>query len=100
MYRFSRPRRSLPRLFRGIALNNHGDVYCLGCLHLFRTYNALKKHKRLCGNNDYCHAGIPTEDNKKLKHNHGEKSLKAPFAIYADLECLLIKKQSSQKNPN
>ena len=58
------------------------------------------KNKRLCGNNDYCHAGMPTEDNKKLKHNHGEKSLKAPFAIYADIECLLIKKQSSQKNPN
>ena len=91
---FNRPIRSLSRLFRGITSNNHGDFYCLGCLHSFRTDNALKKHERLCGNNDYCHVEMPTEDNNKLKYNHGEKSLKAPFAIYADLECLLIKQQS------
>ena len=29
--------------------------------------------------------------NKLLKYNHEEKSLKAPFMIYADLECLLEK---------
>ena len=29
-----------------------------------------------------------------------EKSLKVPFTIYADLECLLIKQQSCQNNPN
>ena len=34
------------------------------------------------------------------KYNHGEKSLKAPFVIYADLDCLLIKQQSCQNNPN
>ena len=28
---------------------------------------------------------------KILKYNPGEKSLKAPFAIYLDLECLLKK---------
>ena len=31
-----------------------------------------------------------------LKCNHGEKSLKVPWVIYADFECLLIK----QNNPN
>ena len=41
-----------------------------------------------------------TEDNKILKYKHGEESLKAPFTIYADLECLLIKEQSCQNNPN
>ena len=43
---------------------------------------------------------MPTEANNKLKHNHGEKSLKVTFAIYAGLECLLIKQQSCQNNPN
>ena len=38
-----------------------------------------------------CHVEMPTNDNKTLKYNHREKSLKAPFTIYADLECLLIK---------
>ena len=34
---------------------------------------------------------MPQEDNKILKYNHGEKSMKAPFVICADLECLLEK---------
>ena len=39
------------------------------------------------------------ENNKILKHNRGEKSLKYPFIIYADLECLLEKIYTSQNNP-
>ena len=31
------------------------------------------------------------EDNKILKYNHGEKSMRFPFIIYADLKCLLEK---------
>ena len=30
---------------------------------------------------------MPNEDNKILKYNYGEKPFKAPFIIYADLEC-------------
>ena len=41
-----------------------------------------------------------TQFNKTLKNNYGEKSLKTPFVIYADLECLLLKQQSCQNNPN
>ena len=37
---------------------------------------------------------------KILKYNPGKKSLKAPFAIYLDLECLLKKEQSHQNNNN
>ena len=54
----------------------------------------------MCDNNDYCNVEMPTQFNKTLKYNHGEKSLKTPFVIYADLECLLIKQQSCQNNPN
>ena len=96
---FKRPIRSLSRLFRRITANNNADFYCLGWLHSFRRDNALKRHKKLCGNNDYCHVEMPTKDKKTLKYNHGEKSLKAPFTIYANLECLLIKEQSCQNNP-
>ena len=32
---------------------------------------------------------MPNEDNKTLEYNHGEKSLKVPAIIFADLECLL-----------
>ena len=41
---------------------------------------------------------MPNNNNKILKYNHGEKSLKAPFIIYADLECLLEKMLSCQNN--
>ena len=41
---------------------------------------------------------MPDEGNKILKCNYGEKSLKAPFMIYADLECLLEKIHSCQNN--
>ena len=34
---------------------------------------------------------MPNEDNKITKYNQGEKSIKLPFIIYADLECLLEK---------
>ena len=91
---FNRPIRSMSRLFRGITSNHCGDFYCLNCLHLLGTDNGLTKHERLCDNNDYCHVEIPKQFNKALKYNRGEKSLKRPFVIYADLECLLIKQQS------
>ena len=32
---------------------------------------------------------MPDEDNNILKYNPGEQSLKVPFLIYVDLECLL-----------
>ena len=96
---FNRPIRSLSRLFRGVTSNNNRDFYCLGCLHSFRTDNALKKHERLCNNHDYCHTEMPNKDNNTLKYNHGEKSLKVPWVIYADFECLPIKQQSCQNNP-
>ena len=41
---------------------------------------------------------MPEWVNKTIKHNPGEKSLKAPFAIYLDLECLLKKEESRQNN--
>ena len=40
----------------------------------------------------------PKWTGKILKCNHGEKSLKAPFSIYLNLECLLKKEQSRENN--
>ena len=42
---------------------------------------------------------MPKEDIKILKYNHGEKSIKFPLIIYADLECLLEKMNSCHNNP-
>ena len=82
--------KSLSRLFRGITSNNNGYYYyCLNCFRSYRTNNILKKHERLCSKNDFCNVKIPDEDKKILEYNSGEKSLKIPFIIYADLEYLL-----------
>ena len=43
---------------------------------------------------------MPTKNNNIIKYNHGEKSMKLPFVIYADLECLLEKMSTCIYNPN
>ena len=91
--------KSLSALFRGITSNNNGDFYCLNCFQAYRTENKLKKHEKVWNHHDYCSVEMPNEDNKILKYNYGERSLKAPFIIYADLECLLEKMHSCQNNP-
>ena len=42
---------------------------------------------------------MPNEDNKIIKYNQREKSIKLPFVIYADLECLLEKMSTCNNNP-
>ena len=42
---------------------------------------------------------MPNENNKIIKYNEGEKSVKSPFIIYADLECLLEKMSTCYNNP-
>ena len=42
---------------------------------------------------------MPDRFEKILKYNPGEKSLKVPFIIYSDLECLLGKMDSCQNDP-
>ena len=42
---------------------------------------------------------MPNHNNKILKYNHGEKSMRATFFIYAALECLVEKIHSCQNNP-
>ena len=86
-------------LLRGITSNHNGDFYCLNCFRSYSTKYRLKKHERLCNHRDDCHVEMPDEDNKLLKYNHREKSLKVPFMIYPYLECLLEKMHSCQNNP-
>ena len=56
--------------------------------HVLQKIN-LKSIENICDNLDYCYVEMPEEDNKILKYNQGEKSMKVPFIVYADLESLL-----------
>ena len=90
--------KSLSALLRGISSSNNGDFYCLNCFHSYHTHNKLKKQERVFNNHDYCRVDMPKE-HEKIKCSPGDKSLKAPFIIYIDLECLLKKVRSCEINP-
>ena len=92
--------KNLPGLLKGITSTNEKDFYCLNCFHSYSTKNKLDSHKKICENHDYCHVEMPTKDNNIIKYNHGEKSMKVPFIIYADLECLLEKMSTRINKPN
>ena len=92
--------KNLSRLLRGIKSNHKEDFYCLNCFHCYSTENKLEAHKEICENHDYCHVEMPTKNNNIIKYNHGENSMKLPFVIYADLECLLEEMGTCINNPN
>ena len=53
----------------------------------------------MCENHDYCYVEMPGKDNKMLKYNHGEKSVKVPSIIFADIESLLEKLNTCHNIP-
>ena len=82
--------KTLSELLRGITGNNHGDFYCLNYLHSYTTKNKLKKHQKICENNEYCKLEMPKKGSV-LKYISGEKAIMTPLVIYADLESILDK---------
>ena len=91
--------KKLSLLLKGITSKHKGDFYCLNCFSSYSTKEKLKKHRNGCENHDYCYVEMPEKDNKILKDNYGEKSMKAPFIIYADIESLLEKMNTCHNNP-
>ena len=88
---------NLSGLFQGNSSNHRGDFYCLNCFNSYTTENKLKEHEEICDNHDSCRIKMPNEP--ILKYNPGEKSLKAPFLFFLDLECTLKKVESCRNNP-
>ena len=86
---------ALSALLRGITSNHDGDFYCLNFFQSYSTEKNLKKHGIVCNDHNYCYVEKPDEYNKILKYNHGEKLLKAPAIIYADLKILIQRKKLS-----
>ena len=73
-------------------------IYCHNYLHSFATVETLESHKKACGNKDFCNVIMPSEDTKILEFNQYQKSDKAPFVIYADLESLREKIDGYKNN--
>ena len=92
--------KSLSALLRGVTSNHNRDFYCLNYFHSYRTINKLKNHEQLPQNHDFCNLKLPNEDNKYISSTSGKNTLKTPFIIYADLECLLFKINSYENTSN
>ena len=66
-----------------------GDSHCLNCLH--SNKNKLKSYKKICENKDFCDVTMPCGENMLLEFVQHLKSIKTPFLVSADLECLIKK---------
>ena len=84
--------KKLLALLRGLTSKHHCGFYCLNCFHSFATKNKLQSQKRVCENKDFREFRI-------LEFNQYQKSDKAPFIIYADLECIIEKIDGCKNNP-
>ena len=76
-------------LLKGVSSKHNGDFYCLNCFNSYRTKQKLEDHAKLCGNNDFSAIKMPEEKNKFISSTPGKNTLKNPFIIYADFECIL-----------
>ena len=85
-----RSMKALSKLMNGISSSNHGDFYCYGCFHSFRTQTTLENHFELCEYNDFCSLEVPKEGKNVIRYKPGSRSLKINSVIYADFECILM----------
>ena len=88
---------NLSALLQGNSSNHEGDFYCLNCFNSYTSKNKFKEHEEISNNHHSCRIEMPKWVEKILKYNPGEKSLKAPSAIYLDLECFIKKTAISWK---
>ena len=88
--------KGIPALLRGLTSTRNGDFSCLNCFHSYRTHEALKKHQKLCYNNDPSAISMPNEKDKYISSTPGKNSLCVPLVIYADIECFLMKIDSCE----
>ena len=90
--------KNLSALLRGITSKNM-VTGCLNCFHSCTTKNNLNRIKKYVKNKDFCNVIMPSEDTKISEFNQYQKSDKAPFIIYAHLQCVIEKIDGCKINP-
>ena len=70
----------------------------MNCLHSFRAKNRLELRKKIYENKDFCNIIMLSVDIRILEFNQYQKSDKAPFIIYADLQCIIQKVDGCKNN--
>ena len=91
--------KKLSASFRGITTKSNCDFYSLNCLHSFGTKNKLDSNKKVRENEPFCNVIMLSDNTKLLELKQSQKSDKAPFINYADLECIIEKIDACKNNP-
>ncbi|XP_025271017.1 uncharacterized protein LOC112639903 [Camponotus floridanus] len=65
-------------------------------MHYFRTSEKLSAHSEDCGKLNDCAIVLPGEDDRWLEFDHHSRKERIPFAVYADLECALERKEGDE----
>ncbi|XP_070170874.1 uncharacterized protein [Polyergus mexicanus] len=71
----------------------HKSHICDRCMHYFRTSDKLSAHSVDCGRMNECAIVLPTKDDKWLEFRNYSRKERLPFVVYADLKCVLKKKE-------
>ena len=71
----------------------------MNCLYSFAAENKRESDIKVCANKDFCNIVMFSEDIKILEVTQYQKSNKAPFIIYAGLECLMETINRCKNNP-
>jgi hypothetical protein len=69
---------------------NHKEVkyICKRCMTHFQSQNKLDDHVKDCENFDYTKIVMPKEEDKFYKFKNYNKTMRVPFSIHCDFECL------------
>ena len=67
--------------------NGHTWYYCERCLSSFKTEKSLDKHSGYCKDHEAVRSIMPKKGTI-LKFKNHKHSMRVPFVIYADFECL------------
>lgn len=91
--------KNLSRLLSSQLGKRYGKKYfCDRCLHYFHSEAKLEEHIENCVNQNDCKIPVPAPGLVKLKNF--KNKIPAPFIIYSDLKCILVKVDEHQKYQN
>lgn len=79
-----------------ITKNKDAKYFCKRCFSKFTCQERLDNHIPDCKNVDYTKVEMPNEIDKILKFKGYNKTMRVPFSIHCDFECLTEKVQGCQ----
>ena len=74
-------------------------IYISTPIKYYNNVFKIESHKKACEVKDFCNVNMPYNDTKISEFNQYQKSDKAPFIVYADLECIIVKIGGCKNNP-